>query len=50
MAKELITLSNKMEYMQQQLKEYPSLQENFNVLFSFLFNFNLNQILQMNSK
>ena len=36
MAKELVTLSNKMDYMQQQLREYPSLQENFNVhFFSF---------------
>ena len=32
MAKELVALSNKMENMQQQLREYPSLQENFNVI------------------
>lgn len=32
MAKELVSLSNKLDYMQQQLREYPSLQENFKVI------------------
>jgi hypothetical protein len=31
MAKELVNLSNKLEFMQQQLREYPSLQENYKV-------------------
>ena len=34
MAKELVNLSNKLENMQNQLKDYPSLQEKFNVIFN----------------
>jgi hypothetical protein len=38
MAKELVNLSNKLEFMQQQLREYPSLQENYKV-FTFTLNY-----------
>ena len=32
MAKELVNLSNKLENMQEKLKEYPELQDKFNVI------------------
>ncbi len=36
MAKELVNLSNKLETLQEQLKEFPHLQEKYNVKFLFL--------------
>ena len=38
MAKELVNLSNKLENMQEKLKEYPELQDKFNVCV-FIWNF-----------
>ncbi len=33
MAKELVNLSNKLDNMQDRLKEYPELQDKYNVIF-----------------